>query len=167
MDRLHFTTKFMADEAGAVSCRAWQWNHADRIGDQIEKTAFGNIDLPLPMLAFHDLKSSIGAWHEAKIDDEGLHLSGKILVGKVALADEIHSLIMEGGIRAVSIGFITHKATPRKGGGRTIHKAELIECSAVPVGLHPGARFTAAKSVVEALRLAQAINRATAQLKGN
>lgn len=164
MDRLYFTTKFMADEAGAVSCMAWPWGKPDRVGDVIEKGAFGTIDVPLPMLAFHDLKSPVGSWSEANERDDGLHLKGKILVGEVALAKEIHALVLSGGIRAVSLGFITKKSKPRKGGGRTILEAELIECSAVPVGMHPGARFTSAKSVVEALRIAQAINRATAHI---
>ncbi len=168
MDRLYYTTKIAFDDAGAVSCLAWPYGNPDRVGDVIEKGAFGTIDLPLPMLACHDLKSPIGAWHEARDTDEGLHLTGKLLIEEVTLAREVHALIKSGGMNAVSIGFITKKAKPRKGGGRTISQAELIECSAVPIGMHPGARFTTAKSVVQAIRLAEAINRATAALtKGN
>lgn len=164
LDRAYFTTKIIADDAGVVSCLAWPYGKPDRVGDVIEKGAFGDIDLPLPMLAFHDMKSPIGAWSQATDKADGLHLSGKILVGKVAMATECHELVMSGGIRAVSVGFITKKAKPRKGGGRTISEAELIECSMVPVGMHPGARLTSAKSVIEALAIAQAINRATAAL---
>ncbi|WP_398483561.1 HK97 family phage prohead protease [Tardiphaga sp.] len=164
MERLYFTTKIVSDDAGSVSCLAWRYGKPDRIGDVVEKGAFGDIDLPLPMLAFHDLKSPIGAWSEAIEDDDGLHLRGRVLVGKVAMATECHELVMSGGIRAVSVGFITKKSKPRKGGGRTISQAELIECSMVPVGMHPDARLTSAKSVIEALAIAQAITRATAAL---
>jgi HK97 family phage prohead protease len=164
MERLYFTTKIVSDDAGSVSCLAWRYGKPDRIGDVVEKGAFGDIDLPLPMLAFHDLKSPIGAWSEAIEDYDGLHLRGRVLVGKVAMATECHELVMSGGIRAVSVGFITKKSKPRKGGGRTISQAELIECSMVPVGMHPDARLTSAKSVIEALAIAQAITRATAAL---
>lgn len=164
MDRAYFTTKMEVSDTGAVSCMAWPYGKPDRIGDVIEKGAFGAIDLPLPMLAYHDLKTPIGAWATATDGVDGLHLEGKILVGRVVAATETHELVMSGGIRAVSIGFITKKSKPRKGGGRTISEAELIECSMVPVGMHPGARLTSAKSVYQAIKLAEAIQRATAAL---
>lgn len=162
MDRLYYTTKIAIDDAGSVSCLAWPYGSADRVGDVIEKGAFGTIDLPIPMLAFHDMKSPIGAWHKADDRDDGLHLTGKMLIGSVAMANEVFALVKDGGVRCVSIGFVTKQSKPRKGGGRIISKAELIECSAVPVGMHPGARFTSAKSIASALQLAMAINRATA-----
>ena len=66
------------------------------------------------MLAFHDLKSPVGAWSEATETDAGLHLKGSILVGQVALASEIHALVKSGGIRAVSIGIIIQKSESAK-----------------------------------------------------
>lgn len=162
MDRLYYNTKIAIDDAGAVSCLAWPYGKPDRVGDVIEKGAFGVIDLPLPMLAFHDLKSPIGAWHRADDRDDGLHLTGKMEIGSVAMAREVHALVKSGGVRAVSIGFLTKKSKPRKGGGRIISEAELVECSAVPIGMHPGAQFTSAKSVAAALRVAEIVNRATA-----
>jgi HK97 family phage prohead protease len=134
------------------------------MGDEIIKGAFGTVDLPLSMLAFHDMKSPIGQWHQADDREDGLHLTGKMEIDHVPMAREVHALVKSGGLRAVSIGFITKKAKPRKGGGRIISEAELVECSAVPIGMHPGSRFTSAKSVIEALRLSEAINRATAQI---
>lgn len=167
MDRLYYTTKIAVDDAGAVSCLAWPWGKPDRVGDVIEKGAFGAIDLPLPMLAFHDMKSPIGAWHQADDRADGLYLAGRMEVGEVAMAREVHALVKSGGVRAVSIGFRTIKASPRKGGGRIISKAELIECSAVPIGMHPDAKFKDARTVLTAIRLSEAINRATAQLERN
>ena len=164
MERTYFTTKMNVDDAGAVSCLAWPYGKPDRVGDIVEKGAFGNIDLPLPMLAYHDLKSPIGAWSTAMDGDDGLHLSGKILVGKVVAATETHELVMSGGIRAVSVGFVTKKSKPRKGGGRVISEAELVECSLVAVGMNAGARLTSAKSFHQAIRFAEAIQRATAAL---
>lgn len=164
MERLYYSTKIALGDEGAVSCLAWPYGQPDRVGDVIEKGAFGTIDLPLSMLAFHDMKSPIGQWHQADDRDDGLHLTGKMEIGAVSMAREVHALVKSGGVRAVSIGFITRKSKPRKGGGRIISEAELIECSAVPIGMHPGSRFTSAKSVVEAIRLAEALNRATAQI---
>ena len=164
LERAYFTTKMITDDAGTISCLAWPYGKPDRVGDVIDKGAFGAIDLPLPMLAFHDLKSPIGAWTSAIDSAEGLHLSGQMLVGEVALASECHALVKKGGLRAVSVGFITKKAKARKGGGRTISEAELIECSMVPIGMHPGARVISAKTVIEAITIAEAIHRATAAL---
>jgi phage head maturation protease len=48
---------------------------------------------------------------------------------------------------------------------RTIKSLELLEVSLVTIAMHPGARVTSAKSAVEAIRLAEAINRAAAALK--
>lgn len=164
MDRLYFTTKIITGDKGAVSCLAWPYGKPDRVGDVIEKGAFGDIDLPLPMLAHHDLKSPVGAWGGAEDREDGLYLNGKVLVDDVPLAAQCYALAKSGALRGVSVGFLPKKSKSRPGGGRLISKAELIECSLVTVGMHPGARLTSAKSVIEALAIAQAITRATVAL---
>lgn len=166
MDRLTFTTKIMADDDGMISCLAWPYGKPDRIGDIAVKGAL-TVDLPMPMLAFHDLKNPVGSWTEKTDAEDGLYFKGPLLAGKVAFADEIKALVDAGAIRAVSIGIIVKKSKPRKGGGREILEGEIFETSLVTVGMHPGARLTSAKSVVEAIRIADAINRATAQFGRN
>lgn len=164
MDRLFLETKIVADDAGAVSGIAWKFAVPDRIGDMIEKGAFAKMSLPIPMLFGHDMADPIGTWDVAAEKADGLHISGKMLIADVARAREVHALVKVGAVRGISIGFITRKAVSRPGGGRTIKSLELFEVSLVTVPMHPGARVTSAKSAVEALSLAAALNRATSAL---
>ncbi|TIL84088.1 MAG: HK97 family phage prohead protease [Mesorhizobium sp.] len=165
MDRLFFETKFLAGDAGEIEGLAWPFATPDRVGDVIEKGAFASAALPLPMLFGHDADDPVGAWTEAIEAPEGLRLKGRLLVGEVRRADEVRSLVRAGAVRGLSIGFITKKAMPRKGGGRTITNLELLEASLVAIPMHPGARVTSAKSAVRALELAAAINRLAAAIR--
>ncbi|RWF62553.1 HK97 family phage prohead protease [Mesorhizobium sp.] len=159
MERLVFETKFAASDTGEIEALAWPFGTGDRVDDWIEKGAFAEAKLPLPMLFSHDPDDPVGAWSEAKEADDGLRLKGRLLVGEVKRADEVRALVKAGAVRGISIGFITKKSMPRKGGGRTISKLELLEASLVAIPMHPGARVTSAKSAVRALEIATAINR--------
>lgn len=164
MDRIFFETKLLAGDDGAISGRAWQFGTADRVGDMIEPKAFAGAALPLPMLFGHDMNDPVGTWDEIRVEADGLHVTGKF-VDEVARAREVRALVKAGAVRGLSIGFMTKKAAPRTGGGRTISALELLEVSLVTLPMHPGARVTSAKSAVEALRVAEAINRAAARLR--
>lgn len=165
MDRLFIETKVAADDAGAITGIAWKFGTPDRIGDIIEPGAFKGTKLPLPMLFGHDQNDPVGTWNTATEKSDGLHLEGKLLVADVARAREVGALVKAGAVRGISIGFMTKKASARPGGGRTIKSLELLEASLVTLPMHPGARVTSAKSAVDAIRIATAINRATAHLK--
>ena len=164
MERLYIETKFQAGEDGAGEGIAWPYAQPDRIGDMIVKGAFSGMALPLPMLFAHDMNDPIGIWDVAQDEEDGLRLKGKLLVEDLPRAREVRALVRSGAVRGISIGFRTRKAAPRKGGGRTISDLELLEASLVTLPMHPGARVTAAKSAVQALRLAATINRATLAL---
>ncbi|CAN7500668.1 HK97 family phage prohead protease [Mesorhizobium caraganae] len=165
MERLFFETKFLAGDTGEIEGLAWPFATPDRVGDVIEKGAFANAALPLPMLFGHDPDDPVGAWTEATEATDGLRLKGRLLVGEVRRADEVRSLVRAGAVRGLSIGFITKKAMPRKGGGRTITNLELLEASLVAIPMHPGARVTSAKSAVRALSIAAEIQRAAAAFR--
>jgi HK97 family phage prohead protease len=162
MDKLFLETKFMAGDSGEIEGLAWPFGSPDRVGDVIEKGAFADAKLPLPMLFGHDQNDPVGVWTEATERPDGLHLKGKLLVEDVARAREVRALVQSGAVRGISVGFVTRKALARPGGGRTISKLELLEASLVALPMHPGARITSAKSAVKALAIADAINRATA-----
>lgn len=164
MDRLFFETKIMAGDGGEISGIAWPFGSPDRVGDVIEKGAFGAVELPLPMLFGHDPNDPVGAWTAAAEDIEGLKVKGTLLVNDVARAREVHALVKAGSVKGLSVGFQTLKAVSRKGGGRTITALKLMEVSLVTFPMHPGARVTSAKSAVDALRLAEIINRATSRI---
>lgn len=163
MDRFFIETKIAASDDGSITGMAWPFGKADRIGDMIEKGAFGAIPLPLPMLFAHDHADPVGTWTEAKETDEGLEVKGSLLINDLTRAREVNALVKSGAVRGISIGFITRKAVSRRGGGRTIKELELIEASLVAVPMHSGARVSA-KSGIEAIRMAEAINRATLAL---
>ncbi|MDS9467938.1 phage major capsid protein [Paracoccus sp. MBLB3053] len=147
MDRIEIKAQISVDEAGAITGIAWPFGSADRVGDVIERGAFSKALPPLPMLASHDQKDTVGVWDEIAETSEGLTVKGRLLVNDVQRAAEVRSLIQAGALRGLSIGFASRKALPRKGGGRVISDLELLEISVVAVPAHPGARITSAKEM--------------------
>jgi HK97 family phage prohead protease len=164
MDRSLIETKILADDSGAISALAWPFAVPDRVGDMIRKGAFAGAKLPLPMLFGHDQNDPVGVWEEAEEKDEGLHLKGRLLVDDLPRAREVRALVQAGAVRGISIGFVTRKADRRSPRGRLITALDLMEASLVTIPMHPGAKVTSAKDAVGALRLAAALQRATAQL---
>lgn len=164
MDRLFLETKILVDEAGAIEGLAWPFGAPDRVGDVIEKGAFAGVRAPLPMLFGHDPNDPVGVWTDASEGQDGLRLKGKLLVDEVARAREVRALVRSGAVGGLSIGFVTRKAAPRKGGGRTITALDLVECSLVSIPMHPGARVTSAKSAAAALAIAGALHRAASAI---
>ena len=152
-------------DEGAIEGVAWPFGTPDRTGDIIVKGAFGAPSLPLPMLAFHRGDDPVGAWDAIEETDDGLVVKGRLLVDEVPRAREVLALVKAGAVRGLSIGFETKSMTPRRGGGRTITALGLVEISLVSVPAHPRARITSAKSGGNALRIADAINRAATALR--
>lgn len=168
MSQIEIKAQLAVDDAGAITALAWPFATADRVGDMIQKGAFANATLPIPMLFAHDIKDPVGVWESATEQSDGLHLKGRLLVGDVPRAREVQALVRSGAVRGISIGFVTKKAVRRSGGGRTISNLELLEASLVTIPMHPGARVTSAKSAIQALAVADAIHRAFAALsQGN
>lgn len=165
MNRLELKASIGVDDAGTITGIAWPFGTPDRVGDVIEKGAFAHAVLPLPALFAHDPASVIGVWEEATETDRGLEVKGRLLIDHVERAREVRALVQAGAIGGLSIGFSTRKAAPRRGGGRTISALDLVEISLVAVPCHPRARITGAKSASEAIRIAEAINRAASALR--
>jgi HK97 family phage major capsid protein len=145
VSKIEVKAQFTVDEAGMVEGIAWPFGTPDRVGDVIERGAFSKALPPLPMLASHDQKDTVGVWNEIIETDQGLTVKGRLLVNDVQRAAEVRSLIQAGALRGLSIGFASRKAMPRRGGGRTISDLELLEISVVAVPAHSGARITSAK----------------------
>lgn len=164
-EQFFIETKFSANDSGEIEGLAWPFGSPDRVGDVIEKGAFAGVKLPLPILFGHDHNDPIGTWDMAAETADGLSVKGRLLVNDVTRAREVHALVKAGAVRGISIGFVTRKSTTRAGGGRTITDLELLEVSLVTIPMHPGAKVTSAKSAVEAVRMAEAINRAALALK--
>jgi HK97 family phage major capsid protein/HK97 family phage prohead protease len=145
MEKIEFKAKLAIDDAGELTGIAWPFGSADSVGDIIEKGSFGTPS-KLPMLFAHDQAQPIGIWDSILETNDGLVVKGRLLIADVQRAREIHSLIKEGAITGLSIGFVTRKAAPRRGGGRTISALDLHEISAVVIPCHNGARIISAKA---------------------
>lgn len=165
MIALELKASVAVDDAGVITGVAWPFGTADRVGDMIEKGAFRQAKGPLPMLAFHRPDDPVGVWTDIGEDARGLTVKGRLLIDDLPRAREVRALVQSGAVTGLSIGFMTVKAENRKGGGRTIRAVDLLEISLVSVPAHPGARVTGAKTAAEAIRLAEAINRAAAALR--
>lgn len=163
METLFLETKVLAADDGSVEGVAWRYDQPDRIGDMIAPGAFKSASLPITMCAFHDMGDPVGTWDHAEDRNGEWYLKGRLFVDDVARAREMRALVKGGAIKGLSVGFLTGKAEARPGGGRLIKSLELFEVSLVTAGMHPAAKVRA-KSAVQALQLAAAINRATAQI---
>jgi len=107
----------------------------DRVGDRVmpswDLSKF--LDNPIA-LAFHDHAKIIGKW-------SNLHIAGTDLVGTLelaksgtsALVDEIRSLVEQGILKTVSIGFSSGRVVENEFGGYDLHDNHLMECSLVAV----------------------------------
>jgi len=147
-DRLEFKAALAVDDAGAITGTAWPFGSPDRVGDVIEKGAFGTPSR-LPMLFAHDQAQAIGVWDSITETDAGLTVKGRLLVEDVQRAREVRALVQAGGVSGLSIGFVSQKATARARGGRIINKLDLHEISIVAVPCHPGATITSMKAATD------------------
>lgn len=165
MIALELKASVSVDDAGMITGMAWPFGTPDRMGDEILPGAFKSAKAPLPLLAFHRPDDPVGVWEEVKETGAGLQVKGRLLIEDLPRAREVRALVKSGAVTGLSIGFMTKSASARRGGGRTIKAVELVEISIVSVPAHPGARVTGAKSAAEAIRIAEAINRAAAALR--
>ncbi|TJZ93852.1 phage major capsid protein [Paracoccus gahaiensis] len=145
MSQIEVKANFTVDEAGVIEGIAWPFGSPDRVGDLIELGAFAKAMPPIPMLAFHEQRETVGVWDSIEERPDGLHVKGRLLIEDLPRAREVRAMIRERALSGLSIGFASTKAAPRRGGGRTISALDLLEISVVAVGAHPGARITSAK----------------------
>lgn len=165
MIALELKASVSVDDAGTITGMAWPFGTPDRMGDEIMPGAFKGAKAPLPLLAFHRPDDPIGVWESISETPKGLAVSGRLLIEDLPRAREVRALVTSGAVTGLSIGFMTKSASARRGGGRTIKSVELVEISLVSVPAHPGARVSSAKTAAEAIRIAEAINRAAAALR--
>lgn len=97
------------------------------------------------MLYQHDPGEPIGRWIEIREDERGLFVRGQ-LAGGVARAREVLSLMKDGALDGLSIGFRAVRArADARSGVRHILEADLWEISVVTFPMQPGARVERVK----------------------
>ncbi len=125
------------------------FGEADLNGDVVERGAFAASLIRtgssgVRMLFQHDANEPIGVWDEMREDSRGLFVRGRILKtaprGKATA-----SLIAQGAVDGLSIGFRTRRFAPRTGEGRTLLEIDLWEVSIVTFPMLPQARLRIVK----------------------
>ena len=133
------------DEEGVFEGYASVFQREDLGKDIVLPGAFGESLKARPpssvrMLYQHDPLEPIGVWQDIREDGQGLLVRGKLSLS-VPRARDIHSLMRDGAIDGLSIGF-----TPlggkrdRKTGIRRLEKIDLWEISVVTFPMLPEAR---------------------------
>lgn len=106
----------------------------------------------------HDSHEPIGKWLEAKEDERGLYLKGRLNMG-VQRAQEAHALLKEGDIDGLSIGYrIKEYSVDTDTSVWTLERLELLEVSVVSIGSNENA-------TVGSVKAAKALHEMTEMLK--
>lgn len=94
----------------------------------------------------------VGVWTEMEEDDAGLRVKGRISALDTDHGRRIRSLVVDGALRGLSIGYRVQpggsvRGDPAKGGpARTLKAVDLVEVSLVTTGSNPYARVESIKS---------------------
>lgn len=138
-----------ADDSGIVTGYGSVFGTEDLGGDVVAKGAFSeSLKTKTPLMLWsHDLWAPpIGKWTEAKEDDHGLYLEGKLFLDAGDQVKMIHTGLKEGAITGLSIGFYSDVyETDKDTGIRTISKARLEEVSLVNFPMNTEARVASVK----------------------
>ena len=100
----------------------------------------------IKMLWQHKASEPIGTWMVVKEDSRSLHVIGRLNLD-VSRAREVYSLMKEGAVDGLSIGFRAAKALRDKSSGlRRLAEIDLWEISLVTFPMLPQARVKAVKA---------------------
>lgn len=134
----------------------------DLVDDIVEPTAFDaflNKEMPV-MLWQHDSREPVGVFDEAKSDDQGLFVRGRMPKEDTMVSGRIMPQMKIGSVKAMSIGFRVRRAKyDNEKGIRIIKEADLPEVSLVTFPANPAARVTALKSMICRLEGKKVISR--------
>ena len=145
-----FELKREPDENGSFEGHASVFDIVDQGMDSVARGAFTKSlgsGRRVRMLWQHDPTQVIGVWDEIKEDARGLFVKGRLLKD-VQKGREAMTLLREGAIDSMSIGYRTIAASDEAGGRvRKLDEVDLFEVSLVTFPMLPDAQVTAVKSI--------------------
>lgn len=148
-----------ATPEGVIEGYASRFGEVDKGNDTIERGAYSKTletGRRVKMLWQHDPDSPIGVWDEAKEDETGLFVRGRILTD-VQKGREAISLIEAGAVDGMSIGYRTVKADRRSDGVRSLKELDLWEVSLVTFPMQESARIDTIKAAEMSRREMEAL----------
>lgn len=121
----------------------------DFMGDIMQPGCFGETLAARPsgrrpLLWDHNTATPIGSEIELREDRRGL--KGTWRIAPTSLGDEIYTLLKDGSVSGLSIGFFARATTPNAHGGRDHHALDLLEVSVVSLPALDSARIIDVKS---------------------
>ncbi len=131
------------------------FGNKDSVNDIIAQGAFVETlkkdGLPALLLQ-HDSEAVIGKFTEAYEDERGLYMKGEINLD-VQKAREAHSLLKQGALKGMSIGYMTQDYVyDQTSGIRTLKKIKLLEVSIVTFPANDKAKITGVKFIPNSIR---------------
>lgn len=169
-DQKAFEATFSFKDAanGAIEGYGAIFGNRDQGGDIVQRGAFQD-DIKsgrhVKMLWQHDPAQVIGVWDSVAEDGNGLRVKGRFLLD-VDKGREAYSLVKNGALNGLSIGYRAVETERTRDGARLILKAEVWEVSLVTFPMNQAATLTGVKSlqseqdVVRLLRASGLPNRA-------
>lgn len=148
MEKKATRLEFKAGSNGKIEGYASRFGEMDKGGDIVVAGAYAKSlqERPKPkMLWQHDPGQVIGVWDEVKEDSTGLYVQGRIL-DTVEKGREVRSLIEEGAVDGMSIGYRTVDAGRGDKGERLLKELDLWEVSVVTFPMLETARIDAIKA---------------------
>jgi hypothetical protein len=113
--------------------------------------AWADIGKMPKLLWQHDYRQPIGLWHDIHEDKHGLYVQGQLLLDLVQ-AREAYSLLKNGIVDGLSIGFVTVKSRRKEGRNgqariRVLEEVNLQEVSLVTFAANPKAKVEKVKMI--------------------
>lgn len=114
----------------------------DRVGDVVRP--LGCVwKLPIPLLNQHKHDQPIGRLESVHLASNGIHITARVAEG-VDTADKAWSLIQQGVLQSLSIGFRAIETKPLSTGGTEFVRFEMIELSVVSAPANTDCRLEVA-----------------------
>lgn len=151
----------MLDDSGVFAGYASVFSVIDQQQDMMQPGAFldslSRHSGEVKLLWQHDIKEPIGYIEELKEDENGLYVKGRLLLD-VARAREAHSLLKQGILSGLSIGYspIRYEFDPVTG-VRLLKQVDLWEVSLVTFPANTAARVTVVKQSTAEMEWANAV----------